>query len=86
MNYQCTITGGGGAKYKSGIWQKKETPKTILFTLIDEPFWEPNYKTLKINKDIKKNKQHCFRDWQDGTYTVYPDQCGTPYYFEPIKI
>jgi hypothetical protein len=31
------------------------------------------------------NNGHVLRDWKDGTYTAYPEQCGTPYYFEPIK-
>lgn len=31
------------------------------------------------------NNGHVLRDWKDGTYTAYPQQCGTPYYFEPIN-
>ena len=29
------------------------------------------------------NNGHCLRDWLDGTYTLYPFQGGTPYFFKP---
>jgi hypothetical protein len=29
------------------------------------------------------NNGHVLRDWKDGTYTAYPQQCGTPYVFTP---
>jgi hypothetical protein len=56
----------------------------ITFTLFEKPFFDLNWEILKINKDPKKNRRHCLRDWEDGTYTIYPDQCGTPYVFEPL--
>jgi hypothetical protein len=31
------------------------------------------------------NNGHFLRDWKDGTYTAYPQQCGTPYVFTPLK-
>ena len=31
------------------------------------------------------NNGHTLKDWKDGTYTAYPQQCGTPYIFEPMK-
>ena len=107
MNYKCTYISGGGTEYDGGIWEKKETPKTISFTLTNEPFWTPNYTKIKINKFYSKreprkdgnysayrdfglykswlNNGHVLRDWLDGTYTAYPNQCGTPYLFEPIN-
>ncbi len=30
------------------------------------------------------NNGHVARFWDDGSITVYPDQCGIPHYFEPI--
>ncbi len=30
------------------------------------------------------NNGNVLRDWKDNTFTAYPNQCGTPYYFEPI--
>jgi hypothetical protein len=80
--YTC----GGGTNYDGGVWKKKETPKTITFIQLEESFFQPNWTILKINKDPQKNKRHCLREWGDGTYTIYPDQCGTPHYFEPIVV
>ena len=78
MKYKCTID----QNQDGGIWEKKETPKTISFTFKENSLiFEPNYKQIKINKSKPNND--CLRDWQDGTYTAYPRQCGIPYYFEP---
>ena len=82
--FQCVYTSGGGTEYGGGIWELKETAKTLIFICIEKPYFSCNWDKLKINKDPKKNKLHCLRDWEDGTYTIYPDQCGTPYYFTPI--
>ena len=84
MKYKMYYVSGGGTEYDGGIWEKKETPKTITFNCIKKPFFETNWEKLVICKDEKRNKRHCFRDWEDGTYTIYPDQCGTPHVFEPI--
>ena len=43
MKLKCTYTGGSGIEHDAGIWEKKETPKTITLTLSEEPFFEPNY-------------------------------------------
>lgn len=86
MNYVCNYISGGGIIYDGGIWEKKETLKLIIFKQIKESFYQPNWIYLKIHKDETKNKRHCYRDNEDGTYTIYPDQCGTPHIFEPIEI
>jgi len=109
MKYKCKYIGGGGTEYNGGIWEKKETPKTISFKLVEDSFYSPCYKKIIINKFYRKNKEearkdnnynafrdfgthigwmnngHLLRDWKDGTYTAYPNQCGTPYIFEPIS-
>jgi len=85
LKYTCKYYSGCGKEYNGGIWEKKETPKTIIFKQIEKSFFNPNWELLKIHKDETKNKRHCLRDWEDGTYTIYPDQCGTPHVFEPIK-
>jgi hypothetical protein len=78
MKYKCEID-----KRDGGIWEKKETPKTITFTYIDDLHFEPNYTKIKISK-TGKFYGDVLRDWKDGTYTAYPKQCGIPYYFEPL--
>lgn len=82
MKYTCSYTSGGGIEYDGGIWEKKETTKLITFLCIKEPFYNINWNKLVLHKDPKKS-HHPYTNWGDGTYTIYPDQCGTPYYFEP---
>ena len=82
--YQCHYISGGGTEYDGGIWELYETKKMYIFTCIEKSFYECNWDVLKINKDEKKNKRHCLKNWGDGTFTVYPDQCGKPHIFEPI--
>jgi hypothetical protein len=93
MKLKCTYTGGGGTEHDAGIWEKKETPKTITLTLLEEPFFEPNYNIVKVKKETRNEKRGDIRyhgygdvliDNEDGTYTAYPQQCGIPYYFEPL--
>lgn len=83
--FTCKYISGGGTEYDGGIWQKKETPKMIIFKQLKESFYQPDWTELKIYKDKAKNKRHCLEDWQDGTYTIYPNQSGTPHIFEPIE-
>jgi hypothetical protein len=83
--FSCRYIGGGGGEYDGGLWTKKETAKTIVFKNIRESFFQPNWAELKIHKDETKNKRHVLRGWGDGSYTVYPDQCGTPHIFSPIE-
>ena len=85
MKYRCKYYSGGGQAYDGGVWEKKETAKTIRFTVVEKPFFQTNWEDLLINKDETKNKRHCLRDWGDGTYTIYPDQCGVPHVFEPVS-
>lgn len=76
-------TSGGGTEYDGGIWEIKETPKTMTFQCIEKPFYDGTCPlTMRIRKT--KERSHCLRDWEDGTYTVYPFQSGTPHYFEPL--
>ncbi len=84
--YTCKYISGGGVEYDGGIWRKQDRPQTITFVCVKEPFFDIAWHKLVIHKDPKKNKRHCLRDWQNGTYTIYPDQCGTPYIFKPFNL
>jgi hypothetical protein len=84
MKYQCKFYGGGDTEYDGGIWEKKETLKKIILNCVKKSYFG-KYENLEICKDSKKNK-HPIRDWSDGSFTVYPNQSGTPYVFEPIKL
>ncbi len=100
MKYKCIYINGGGTEYDGGIWEIKETPKTITFICIKKSFFSVDWDKIRVNKFYKGNKPawrdfgdyiaymnngHCIRDWKDGTYTIYPEQCGTPHIFEPLE-
>jgi hypothetical protein len=107
MRYKCYYVSGDSREHDAGVWEKKETDKTLTFTLVEEPFFSPNYKLIRINKFYSQkhprndgnysawrdfgdyigwvNNGHVLRDWKNGTYTAYPNQCGTPYVFTPIN-
>lgn len=60
----------------------KNTKKTITIEFLDsdvkyESFFEKGDK-IKCRKDNKC--KHCIRNWEDGTYTIYPNRSGIPYY------
>ena len=89
MKYHCQIDNRDG-----GLWEKKETPKTITFTYIDDLHFTPNYTIIKVKKETKNDKRGDIRyhgygdvliDWENGEYTAYPKQAGMPYYFTPKK-
>lgn len=40
--------------------------------------------TVEIPYRSYMNNGHVARFWEDGTITVYPDQCGIPHYLQPI--
>jgi len=66
--YNCVSIGGGGREEDKGLWQKKETDKTITFKYVDDLHFEPNYTEIKINKFYPKKKE---RD--DSNYNAYRD-------------
>ncbi len=71
---------GGGTEYNGGLWSVKETPKTYTFTLLKKPFFESNCPRRMVIKK-QKEKSHCLRCWEDGSFTVYPFQSGVPHVF-----
>lgn len=83
--YICTYTSGGGTEYNDGFWTKKETPKRITLMKVRE-YMSGIYAMHKVGEKIKvgKGTGNPLRDWEDGTFTVYFEQAGTPYYFEPF--
>ena len=72
----------------------KKTPKTTTITPIDE---KPKYVYGCIDRlwddgkiiireyapETHKVYTHYLADWGDGTYTLYPNRQGLPYYLEP---
>lgn len=73
------------------ILDVKETENSIILRLIE---FQSRYGAAHIEMLFSKSKRavirkhkggHAIRDWEDGSFTFYPFQAGTPYYFEPIK-
>lgn len=76
---------GGGEWYDGGVWIEKETPKRITLILASDPFWEPNWKKIILQKDKNKTRGNPYeKDEEAGIITVYPDQCGIPHVFSPL--
>lgn len=83
--YKVTYNSGGSRTYDDGNWLVKKTPKTIVAQKIGE-FMGGIYAMHKVGEKIRigKNTGNPIRDHEDGTFTVYFEQAGTPYYFEPF--
>ena len=84
------MVSGGGKTYEAGEWKIiTNTPKTIKLQLVKEPetIWgeisdinEEKGNIITVKKD--NSGQHTFRQWEDGSFTIYPYKGGTPIYFE----
>lgn len=85
MKYKMTYYDGSGLEYKGGTWKVKKTPKTVMFELIEEPYFSQDCPD-KMRLPLSNKGEHCLRDWGDGTYTVYPYRSGVPHVFEPLEV
>ena len=76
----CVTTPGGGEERSEGNWRiKTHTEKTLVVEKISDGDYE-NYK--KGERIIcRRGNRNPLRDWGDGTFTIYPKQAGTPYFF-----
>ena len=79
--YKCIYTSGGGVDYGDGIWERKDVPKTISLTKLEE---SGVYDMHEVGEKIKvgKGTGNPLQENDDGTFVVYFKQAGTPYYFE----
>lgn len=85
MKYKCTYTSGGGTEYQDGVWEKKSTPKATRLIKVEE-YGVGIYAMHEVGTIFKigKGTGNPVQDFGDGTFTVYFEQAGIPYYFEPI--
>lgn len=83
LKYTMKYYSGGGTEYNGGIWTIRKTKNSHIFTLVEHPFFESNCPPRMIIRN-EKERSHCLRDWEDGTFTVYPFQSGTPHVFVPL--
>lgn len=81
--YDCEYTSGDGTVYSEGLWRIKTlTDKTLIVKKIDnEGFYSYYEKGDEIKCGRIKQNGNTLREWGDGTFTIYPDQEGMPFYF-----
>ena len=83
--FKVDFTTGGGKEVDEGEWIiKTKTDKSLVAEKISEKgIWDNYEKGDRIKIGAKHHNP--VRYWEDGTFTVYPNQAGTPYYFQKIN-
>lgn len=80
--YHMTYYSGGGTGYDGGSWMVIKSPKSIKFENLEPPTFD-SLMPLKARIKLDNSGRHVIKDWEDGSYTVYPDRSGIPHVFEP---
>lgn len=82
MKYTMNHYSGGGTEYFGGVWDVTFTEKTVIFKLLEKPFYE----SAHMQGITKVNRQTApIEEWDDGSFTFYPKGCGIPHVFEEVK-
>ena len=87
MKYKVIYYSGGGQEYNDGEWIVKKTPKRIIAEKVKE-YMSGVYSMHEVGEKIRigKGTGNPIKDEdEDGSFTVYFRQAGTPYIFEPIN-
>ena len=83
--YKCISISGGGQEYDEVVWViKTNTPKTLIVKKIDEDGVYNNY-TKGETIRCREGNGNILIDHEDGTFTIYPNQSGVPYYFKEFR-
>lgn len=91
--YHCIYLNGGGAEINGGIFELKETPKTIIFKQKIKSFFNCNYETIKAKKETESEVDgykvytgygDVIKTKSSKEYIAYPQQCGTPHILTKI--
>jgi hypothetical protein len=87
LKFTCTHTTGDGKEIDEGTWEvKTKTDKTLILEKVMEGSVFEYYEVGSIIKCGRlKQNGNTLREWSDGTLTIYPNQCGTPFYFEQVN-
>lgn len=86
MKYRVYYITGSGTEHDDGIWTIKKTPKRIIAEKIEE-FMSGIFAMHEVGDKIRigKDTGNPIKDEDDdGSFTVYFRQAGTPYIFKPI--
>ncbi len=82
--YKCIYVSGGGTEHEEGIWRVRTlTEKTLVVEKIDEEDGLYYNKGDLIKCGRMAQNGNTLKEWSDGTFTIYPDQGGTPFVFSP---
>lgn len=82
-----------GEEFGRTIVDVKITPKTFTITPLEEqPFgcWGCLDQLWRNGKIVVKEPKrgmckHKLIDWEDGSYTIYPDRAGLPYLLTKVE-
>ena len=89
--FQCFLTTGGDQKLFKGVWEIKSiTTISITIERVLDEHGDERYQSYGFDEKVLKLRldnrcRHSFHDWGDGTFTVYPDRGGTPFFFESVE-
>lgn len=86
MKYKVVYYLGSGTEYDDGEWIIKKTPKRITAEKVNE-YMSGVYSMHEVGEKIRigQNTGNPIKDEnEDGSFTVYFGQGGTPYVFNPI--
>ena len=86
MKYDVFYISGSGTHYQDGVWTIKRTPKRIIAEKIED-FMSGVYAMHEVGEKIRigKDTGNPIKDEEDGSFTVYFGQAGTPYIFNPLS-
>lgn len=72
MRYNLDYFSGGGTSHFGGVWEKKETRRTIIFEVVEKPdYFAANWDKIKVNKYYRDGKE-AWRNLADPTeYVAY---------------
>lgn len=88
QHYHCEFTSGDGTNYDEGTWVITTlTANTLVVEKLTGADWMDNYNRGDAIACKRNGKgPHVLEEGGDDTFTVYPNQNGTPFVFEPAPI
>lgn len=91
MLYSCKYYRDDGTEYDGGIWDGTHGTKRVTFVQIVKSFFNPEWighhvarKNTAMTILLSENGVHAWREWTDGSYTIFPEHSEQPHIFTPI--
>lgn len=86
MKYRVAYLDGGGTEYEDGVWTITKTPKRIIAEKTEE-YMTGIFAMHEVGEKIRIGKgtgNPIKYKEEDGSFTCYFNQAGTPYLFTPL--